>query len=79
MSTTSQGVEITIATDDDVMLDGVSIETQNEVNPFKNDSKSNLYKTRRRRVVKERTLLFDSMIDAGISSNRGYALYEGIQ
>ena len=35
VSMTSHGVEITIATDDDVMLDGVSIETQKELTPLK--------------------------------------------
>lgn len=35
VSTTSKGVEITIATAEDVMLDGVSIETENEITSLK--------------------------------------------
>ena len=60
VSTTSQGVEITIATDDNVMLNGVSIQTQKEIIPLKT-TVNQTYTKQEGRNVKERTLQFDSM------------------
>jgi hypothetical protein len=62
VSTTSQGVEITIATDEDVMLDGVSIQTQNK-NTVLNTTVNEIYtKQEDGSELKERTLLFDTLI-----------------
>ncbi|GIP33411.1 DUF4179 domain-containing protein [Paenibacillus sp. J2TS4] len=60
VSTTSQGVEITIATENDVMLDGVSIETPSGIIPLK--TTINQFQTSQEdgRQWKERTLLFDT-------------------
>ena len=72
MSTTSQGVEITIATDDDVMLDGVSLKTQKEVIPLKTTVNQTYTKQEDGKEVKERTLQFDSM------ARPEYLLIEGM-
>ncbi|WP_438351026.1 DUF4179 domain-containing protein [Paenibacillus sp. FA6] len=63
VSTTSEGVEITIATDDDVMLDGVSIEAGHEITPLNTTVKQNNVKQADGRLVKERTMLFDSTVE----------------
>ncbi|HHY73116.1 MAG TPA: DUF4179 domain-containing protein [Bacillus bacterium] len=60
VSATSRGVEITIATDQDVMLDGVSIEIQNESIPLTTTVNQNLIKKENGQELKERTLLFDT-------------------
>ncbi|MBS4205330.1 DUF4179 domain-containing protein [Lederbergia citrea] len=57
---TSEGIEITIATDDDVMLDGVSIETQGEIIPLKTTVRQHETEQENGRMLKERTLLFDT-------------------
>ncbi|MEH7111434.1 DUF4179 domain-containing protein [Neobacillus niacini] len=72
VSTTSQGVEITIATVGDVMLDGVSIQTQEEITPLKTTVNQIYTKQEDGREVKERTLLFDS------PTNPEYLLIEGM-
>jgi hypothetical protein len=60
---TSQGIEITIATDDDVMLDGVSIETNNESTPLKTTMNQKETKQANGKILKERTLLFDTQTE----------------
>lgn len=63
VSTTSQGVEITIATDDDVMLDGVSLESKDKLIPLKTTVNENYISQEDGREMKERTLLFDTKIE----------------
>lgn len=63
VSTTSQGVEITIATDDDVMLDSVSIQTQKGITPLRTIVNQTHTHQENDRVIKERTLLFDSKVE----------------
>lgn len=60
VSKTSQGIEITIASDEDVMLDGVSIETDNESTPLKTTINQKEIKQADGKLIKERTLLFDT-------------------
>jgi hypothetical protein len=60
ISKTSQGIEITISSDDDVMLDGVSIETGNESTPLKTTINQKETKQVDGKLMKERTLLFDT-------------------
>lgn len=60
IATTAQGVQITIATDEDVMLDGVSVKTQNEVIPLQTTVNQTKTKREDGRFMKERTLLFDT-------------------
>ncbi|MEH7178248.1 DUF4179 domain-containing protein [Neobacillus vireti] len=72
VSTTSQGVEITISTDDDVMLEGVSIQLQEEIIPLKTTVNQTYPKQEDGRVVKERTLQFDS------TTKPEYLLIEGM-
>lgn len=60
--TTAQGVEITIATDNDVMLDGVSIESKGESTSLKTTS-NQISKKQNGREMKERTLLFETTIE----------------
>ncbi|MNJ47988.1 hypothetical protein D3C77_431670 [compost metagenome] len=59
---TSQGVEITIATDDDVLLDGVSIEAQDEVTSLRTTVNQLDSKLEDGTIMKERTLLFDTSV-----------------
>ncbi|MNO62568.1 hypothetical protein D3C76_532460 [compost metagenome] len=63
VSKTSQGIEITIATDEDVMLDGVSIETNNESTPLKTTMNQKETKQADGKLLKERTLLFDTQTE----------------
>lgn len=72
VSTTSQGVEIRIATDDDVMLDGVSIERLKEKTSLKTTVNQTVTMQADGRVMKERTLLFETMVEPE------YLLIEGI-
>lgn len=58
--TTSEMIEITIRTDNDVMLDGVSIETEGEVTPLKTIVRQSYVTLENGQQMKERTLLFDS-------------------
>lgn len=60
VSKTSQGVEITIATDEDVMLDGVSIETNGEITALTTTLNQQEAKQADGKLMKERTLLFDT-------------------
>ncbi len=62
VSKTSQGIEITIATDDDVMLDEVSIEVKNMETPLRTTVNQIEVKQENGRIMKERTLLFDSFV-----------------
>jgi hypothetical protein len=63
ISKTSRGVEITIVTDDDVMLDGVSIQTQNEITPLQTTVNQIDAEQADGKLVKERTLLFETTIE----------------
>ncbi|MEH7253429.1 DUF4179 domain-containing protein [Neobacillus niacini] len=72
VSTTSLGVEITIATEGDVMLDGVSIQTQKEIIPLSTTVNQTYTKQEDGRELKERTLQFDSI------ANPEYLLIEGM-
>lgn len=63
VSTTSEGTEVTIATDNDVMLDGVSLQSQNKVIPLRTTIKQTETKLKDGRLLKERTLLFDSKVN----------------
>ncbi len=72
VSTTSEGTEITMATDNDVMLDGVSIETQKNSTPLRTTIKQIETKLMNGRLLKERTLLFDSKV------HPEYLIIEGI-
>lgn len=69
---TSQGVEITIATDEDVILDGVSVESQGEIYSLKTTVRQNHIKQENGRILKERTLIFDKKLEPD------YILIEGI-
>lgn len=60
VSVTSEGVEITIATEDDILLDGVSIETQSGTITLKTTIRQTETKLDDGTILKERTLLFDS-------------------
>ncbi|MED4017054.1 DUF4179 domain-containing protein [Sutcliffiella cohnii] len=60
INTTSEMVEITIRTDNDVMLDGVSIETEEEVTPLKTIVRQSYVKLEDGQQMKERTLLFEA-------------------
>ncbi|HEY4390392.1 MAG TPA: DUF4179 domain-containing protein [Paenibacillus sp.] len=60
VSVTAENVEITIATEDDVMLDGVSIESQGENTSLRTTVRQDLIKQRDGAILKERTLLFDT-------------------
>ncbi|AZK48474.1 DUF4179 domain-containing protein [Paenibacillus lentus] len=62
VAVTSQGVEITIATDNDVMLDGVSIEAQNEITSLRTTVNQLDGKLEDGTILKERTLLFDTSV-----------------
>lgn len=60
VSKTSQGIEVTIATEDDVLLDGVSIETENESTPLTTTIHHKELKQTNGKLLKERTLLFET-------------------
>ncbi|MCR8656768.1 DUF4179 domain-containing protein [Paenibacillus endoradicis] len=72
ISTSSNGVEVTIATDEDVMLDGVSIVTINGVVPLNTTVKQDTIKQADGTIMKERTLLFDTL------NEPQYILIEGM-
>lgn len=57
---TSEGVEITIATENDILLDGVSIETPSETITLKTTIRQMETKLDDGTILKERTLLFDT-------------------
>lgn len=60
VSVNSDHVEITIATEEDVMLDGVSIETQGENTPLQTTVRQDLVKQANGTLLKQRTLLFNT-------------------
>lgn len=60
VSKTSQGIEVTIATEDDVLLDGVSIETEDGSIPLTTTINHKELKETNGKLLKERTLLFDT-------------------
>lgn len=62
VSKTSRGMEITIATDEDVMLDGVSIATKDEITSLNTTINQKNVEQQDGSVLKERTLLFDTII-----------------
>ncbi|WP_078551596.1 DUF4179 domain-containing protein [Bacillus alkalicellulosilyticus] len=57
---TSERVEITIATDYDVMLDGVSIQSGNEITPLRTIERQSEIVGEDGQYLKQRTLLFDT-------------------
>ncbi|HIW34788.1 MAG TPA: DUF4179 domain-containing protein, partial [Candidatus Paenibacillus intestinavium] len=61
ITTSSERVEVTIATDEDVMLDGVSIETKDGIVPLTTTVKQDTIKQADGTIMKERTLLFDAV------------------
>ncbi|WP_144460858.1 DUF4179 domain-containing protein [Siminovitchia fortis] len=60
ISSTPQGLEITIATDDDVMLDEVSVETISGEVPLSTTVKQTEEEQKDGRIIKKRTLLFET-------------------
>lgn len=60
VSVTADHVEVTIATADDVMLDGVSLETQGENTPLQTTVRQDLVKQADGTLLKQRTLLFNA-------------------
>lgn len=54
---------VTIVTDDKVMLDGVSIETKNELTSLRTTVNQVYAKQEDGKILKERTLLFDTPIE----------------
>lgn len=62
VSKTTRGMEITIATDDDVMLNGVSIATKDEITSLNTTINQKSVEQKDGKVLKERTLLFDTSI-----------------
>jgi len=60
-SKTSEGIEITIATADDITLDGVLIETKNGEIPLETTIRQTYVEDDVDRLLKERTLLFDTL------------------
>lgn len=67
-----ESLEITIATDEDVMLDGVSIETENGSIPLKTTVKQDYLEQESGKVMKERTLIFETKLEPE------YLLIEGM-
>ncbi|MDE5415078.1 DUF4179 domain-containing protein [Alkalihalobacterium chitinilyticum] len=61
ISTTSTGVEMTIATENDVMLDGVSIKAGDEVTELRTIDNQTELKLEDGTLLKQRTLLFDTI------------------
>jgi hypothetical protein len=76
--TTNEGAEITLATDDDVLLDGVSLETTEGITELRTTVRQTMMKREDGRILKERTLLFDStghpkyLRIQGVHSNKTY-------
>lgn len=62
VSSTSRGIEITIATEEDVMLDGVSIQANGENIPLNTTLNQHDTKLPDGTILKERTLLFDASV-----------------
>ncbi|WP_216829703.1 DUF4179 domain-containing protein [Alkalihalobacterium elongatum] len=61
VTTTSTGLELTIATDEDVMLDGVFIQTRNESVELRTIVNQTELKLEDGTLLKQRTLLFDTI------------------
>lgn len=61
VSTTSTGIEMTIATENDVMLDGVSIRAGDEVTELRTIVNQTELKLENGTLLKQRTLLFDTL------------------
>ncbi|MGN7386178.1 DUF4179 domain-containing protein [Sporosarcina sp. SAFN-015] len=57
---TEDGVEITIASDDDVLFDGVTIEGQGSSSPLETTVRQDFEKLHNGRILKVRTLVFSS-------------------
>lgn len=70
--TTERGVEITIETDENLLLDGVSIQNGDEVTPIKTTIGQRLEKKRDSQITSERTMVFET------KSMPEYLLIEGI-
>ncbi|MBQ4899809.1 DUF4179 domain-containing protein [Paenibacillus sp. Marseille-P2973] len=62
VSSTSRGIEITIATEEDVMLDGVFIQANGENIPLNTTLNQHDTKLPDGTILKERTLLFDASV-----------------
>lgn len=60
---TSEGVEITIATAQDVLLDGVSIQSGSEITPLQTTLKQTDAKQADGSTMKERSLLFNTSVE----------------
>ncbi|MFV8829926.1 DUF4179 domain-containing protein [Alkalihalobacterium sp. APHAB7] len=61
VSTTTTGTEITIATEDDVMLDGVSIKARDKITELRTIVNQTELKLDDGTILKQRTLLFDTV------------------
>src|SRR5699024_8515891 len=72
ITSTNDRTEITIATDEDVMLDGVSIETENESIPLKTTVRQDYLEQENGKTMKERTLVFETKLEPE------YLLIEGM-
>lgn len=66
VSKTTDGVTITIATDEDVMLEGVSIDGKAGNTPLKTTLNQTYIEHGSGRMLKERTLLFDTEIEPDV-------------
>lgn len=60
VKTTDEGTEITLATEEDVLLDGVSLETKEGTSELRTTIGQTETKGEEGRILKERTLLFDT-------------------
>jgi hypothetical protein len=72
VSSTGEGIEITIVTDEDVLLDGVSVETENGLIPLKTTVKQDYLEQENGKILKERTLVFETKLEPK------YLLLEGM-
>jgi hypothetical protein len=72
VAATARGIEITIATDENLLLDGVSIESDNSVTPLQTTTNHIEKKQEEGRFLKERTMLFET------KSMPDYLIIEGI-
>ncbi|MGF7186927.1 hypothetical protein GGQ84_003066 [Desulfitispora alkaliphila] len=72
VSTTTRGVEITFATESNVLLDGVSIESKSEQTSLRTTVDHKETKLKAGGFIRERTMLFDTKVEPE------YLLIEGI-
>lgn len=57
---TSEGIEVTIATDQDVMLEGVTVQSKGDSYPLRTTLRQDLLEWKDDKVYKERVLLFET-------------------